>query len=493
MSRLLGIDIRSTHVRVAELEVSYRKTSIEALYEVDRAVLPDLTEALRAAAGPFIERADAIGVAIDGDKSFVHTIELPPTAQRQLEEVLPFELEAQVPVDIEDLIYDHRALPKAPDTEQLRVLTVAARSEHVKELIQTCRTAIGKEPDRVSSGPLPLANLCNVCSDLAGPGPIALIDLGGHSTEIVFLSHGQIVLSRTLSRGVSGLPETAPALAAELRQTLARWAASDGSVIQAAYLVGGGAAARGAEEYLAYELGVSVLPLPRLHFDRLTDDQLELLPRFGKALGLALGVGGRPRDLDLRRGDLTLQRDYGFLKEKVPLLSGLAAAIVISFFFSAWAESVALKREAEQLSQELAARTNEVFGEQIDDPEEVLSRLEIAKKAVAEDPMPHMDAFDVINAISEAIPPDVTHDIEEFDMVRGQVKLRGIVSSTEEAQEILNTLKEHRCFEGAKIGKITQVVNSTRQKYALEFEVACPEDDKGKAKKQKKKAEGGAP
>jgi general secretion pathway protein L len=235
---------------------------------------------------------------------------------------------------------------------------------------------------------------------------------------------------------------------------------------------------------------VSVLPLPRLHFDRLTDDQLELLPRFSKALGLAVGVGGRPRDLDLRRGDLTLQRDYGFLKEKIPLLSGLAAAIVISFFFSAWAESLALEREAEQLQVQLAARTNQVFGEPIDDPDEVMSRLGVAKKATAEDPMPHMDAFDVINAISEAIPSEVTHDIEEFDMVRNQVKLRGIVSSTEEAQGVLNTIEDHRCFEAAKIGKITQVVNSSQQKYALEFEVSCPEDSKSKSKK--KKADGGA-
>jgi general secretion pathway protein L len=228
-----------------------------------------------------------------------------------------------------------------------------------------------------------------------------------------------------------------------------------------------------------------VLPLPALHFDRLTPDQLELLPRFSKALGLALGVGGRPRDLDLRRGDLTLQRDYGFLKEKVPLLSGLAAAIAISFFFSAWAQSVALEKEREQLAQQLSARTTEAFGTPIEDPEEVQSKLELAKKRVTEDPMPHMDAFDVINAISESIPMDITHDIEEFDMVRSQVKLRGIVSSTEEAQDITNTLKQHRCFKNAKIGKITQVVNGTRQKYALEFDVACPEDEKGKAKKKK--------
>ena len=45
---------------------------------------------------------------------------------------------------------------------------------------------------------------------------------------------------------------------------------------------------------------------------------------------------------------------------------------------------------------------------------------------------------------------------------------------------------KHQCFDGAKLGKITQVVNGTRQKYSLELDVDC--DSKSKAKK--KSAEG---
>src|SRR5690606_12427172 len=193
--------------------------------------------------------------------------------------------------------FDYRTLTRDAHQEQLVILTAAARTEHVRSCIEVCREALGREPDRISCGALPLANLCNVCSDLAGPGPFALIDLGATTTEVVFLSNGQAVLARTVSRGVQGLPDTAPALAAALRQTLARYGALHGSPVQVAYLLGGGAAAQGAEEYLTYELGVSVLPLPTLHFDSLTPDQAALVHRFAKALGLALSVGGRARDL----------------------------------------------------------------------------------------------------------------------------------------------------------------------------------------------------
>ncbi|HMR76459.1 MAG TPA: general secretion pathway protein GspL, partial [Polyangiaceae bacterium] len=77
--------------------------------------------------------------------------------------------------------------------------------------------------------------------------------------------------------------------------------------------------------------------------------------------------------------------------------------------------------------------------------------------------------------------------IEDFDMQRGHLKLSGVVGSTQDAQQIATALKEVKCFEDVKISKITQVVNSDRQKYVLELDVRCPEDA---PKKKKKKADG---
>jgi general secretion pathway protein L len=76
------------------------------------------------------------------------------------------------------------------------------------------------------------------------------------------------------------------------------------------------------------------------------------------------------------------------------------------------------------------------------------------------------------------------------------VKLHGVVGSAEEAQNIATEIGKHRCVSNAKIGKITQVVNSDRQKYVLEYDVKCPEDGPKKKKKADEsadKAEGKAP
>jgi len=298
------------------------------------------------------------------------------------------------------------------------------------------------------------------------------------------LAHGEAVFVRTLSQGVAGLPATATALASELRQTFLAAAVAVGQDLQAAYLVGGGSGANGAAEYLAYEVGVPIQPLPAFEMEGASEERAASLPRFAKAVALALGVSGRSRDLDLRRGPLEFQRGFGFLKEKLPVLSGLGAAIAISFVFSNWAEMRALDREHEMLAAQLAAVSKEVLGEEVTDAESATEALTRAQAPDEADPMPTVDAFDVIVEMSKVIPMSMVHDVEEFDMQRGKVKVSGIVGSTADAQSIAAEMGKHPCIKDAKIAKVTQVVGSDRQKYVLELDVRCG-DDNAKKKPEK--------
>jgi general secretion pathway protein L len=363
--------------------------------------------------------------------------------------------------------------------------------EHVRARIQLVKDALGREPDRVGHGALALANLVGISPELRSPEPVAIVDLGGRRTEITILVDGEAVFVRTLSRGVGSLPEGAPALAAELRQTLFAWVAEGGAEVRTAHLVGGGAAAAGAEAYFAYELGVPVTALPRLVIDGVTPEQTPSLPRFAKAIALALGAAGRGHDIDLRKGSLSFQRGFSFLKEKAPLLSGLAGAVVVSFLFAVWAELRALGKELEATQGELQRVTADAFDKPTADPEEALSLLEQAKNPSETDPMPKVDAFDVMVDLSKAIPTSVTSDIEELDLTRGHVRVQGVVGSTADASLVRDKMAERPCVSEPKIGKVTQVVNGTRQKYVLEYDVKCPGDPGTKKKGADKDKAGG--
>ncbi len=54
-------------------------------------------------------------------------------------------------------------------------------------------------------------------------------------------------------------------------------------------------------------------------------------------------------------------------------------------------------------------------------------------------------------------------------------------------------LKANACIVDPKIGKLTQVVNSERQKYTMEFDVRCPEEAAAKKKKAEAPVAEGAP
>jgi general secretion pathway protein L len=484
MARLIGIDIRKNHVRAVLLRAG-RKPAIERMLEADVALLGTPEDTVRACVAPLLDaHVEGMAVALEGDQAFIRRLELPSSAKKQLSEVLPFEIEAQVPVELDELVFDHRLLDQT-DPATLPILTAAARIDAVRARIHLVGDTVGREPERVGCGALPLANLVNVAPLLGEPGPLAVVDLSGAVTDVLVMVAGEPMFSRTLSVGMQDLPEGAARLVAEIGQSLLAWAALWPVPVERVYLVGSGSADPNACAYLVHMLGLPTEVLPMPGFAELSDEHRAALPRYAKAAALALGLE-RARDLDLRRGPLAAQQRYDFLKERTPLFAGLGVGILISFVFFLWADLRGLGREEKLLGSALEVVTREVLGEKTRDPERVKELVERGKNPALGDPMPHADAFDVLVKLAEGIPSDLTHDIEEFDMSRGKVKLNGVVATQADAQKVASLLKDWQCAKDLKIGKITQVVNDTRQKYSIEFDVRCPEDDTKKPAKKKK-------
>jgi general secretion pathway protein L len=309
------------------------------------------------------------------------------------------------------------------------------------------------------------------------------------------LRGGEPVFTRTISHGTEGLPQTASRLAREIRLTLAAYRAAGGLPPTRLLLCGGGAFVSGAETFLANELEmkVDVLPAPVIEVEAPAVERVLEMPRFAKAIGLAVGLAsGRPMGLDLRRGPLVYERGFGWLREKIPVVAGLGAVIAVSFLFSACAQLYATGKEQTTLENALATVSKDVLGEKTSDPDRAQALLTKLASGADEDPMPHADAFDVMVKISEAIPESMTHDIEELDVQKGHVVVRGIVGSIPDAQSIATTLRNETCFDDVKITRTNQVVGGERQKYVLEFDLKCPEDKKPGAKKPGSSAASGS-
>lgn len=198
------------------------------------------------------------------------------------------------------------------------------------------------------------------------------------------------------------------------------------------------------------------------------------MPRFAKALGLALGLTGRPRAHNLRRGPLEAERSYPYLREKIPVLSGLAAVIAVSMGFSTIAEVRALDAEREMLMARLGVATRDVLGEEISEPDKAKEVLEAGGGKADEDPLPRIDGFDVMVQLSKAVPKDIVHDVVELDVQRGKAVVQGVVPAVADSDTIAKGMKENRCFKDVHVGRTTQYTEG-KYKYQLELELKCEE------------------
>jgi general secretion pathway protein L len=486
MSRLLGIDASASAVRVAVIRTSYRRISIEALAEIDVAAMGGSeVEALRAVAGAV--KAEGVAVVLSGERSLYRRIELPAAAQKELQNVLGFELESTVPFEMDEAVFDHRVLKRAKGApvETLPIFAAVARIADVRERIDLVKDALGVEPERVGTGASPLANLVALYPELDRPaaaGPLAVANLGESTTDVLVLVAGEPVFVRTVSRGTVDVPGSAQEMMRELRQTFASWRSQGGEPITGLVLLGPGAQLSHADAYIAGELGVPIVPLQVPKLEQTSPDLLLKLPRFARALGLALGMQ-RNKSFNLRKGALEPERQYPFLREKIPLLAGLGAVILVSFGFSIVAELRTLSAEKELLTAKLAVASRDVLGEDTSDPDKAKELLDGPAKE-EDDPMPHADGFDAIIQISKAVPKDVVHDVIELEFSRQHVNLQGTVPSVGDAETISKNLKEYKCARDVKVGRTSQFGDG-KQKYVLDFDVKCTEP--------KKKTEGAGP
>jgi general secretion pathway protein L len=504
MATWLGIDVGSASVKAAVIRSAYRKLSIVRIASADVATSGGASAAVRSAVAKVLEgergerqAADAVAAAIDGSRVAIHRLRVPATAQRQLADVLAYELEAQIPFDLEGSVFDWRLVESPAVTgtadaphDQLSVIAAVARIEDVRSRIDLIKDAIAQEPERIGVGAPTLGALGPFISGLADEDAVAVIDLGAKGSEVLVIERGEPVFARTLSVGTEGLPATASRLARDIRVSFAGHRAQGGMAPSRLYLCGGGAYVSGAEGFLSGELEIPVqlLPEPSLDVTGLGEGARDL-PRYAKAVALALMLAGRGTGLNLRRGPLTYERGFSWVREKIPMLAGLAAVILVSFAFSTWARLHAIHKERATLEAALGSVTKEVLGTEVTSAREAQDLLTKEVGSSDEDPMPHADAFDVMVQLSQAIPFSMTHDIDELDVQKGHVALRGIVGSIPEAQQIASTLSDGACMSDVKIKSTTQAIGSDRQKYVMELDLKCPEDVKAPSKK--KDASGG--
>jgi len=159
----IGIDIGSSSIKVAELDVSGKTISLQKIHsypltsrnESDREL--EIITALKEASSSFnIDDKTKIVMGLPQDKASVRRMNFPFKEKFKILKSLPFEMEDLTPFSLEDSLYEVKVLSRqGPMTE---VLAIALPKKIVSKALDTAKDC-GLDPDILSLEGLALNNL----------------------------------------------------------------------------------------------------------------------------------------------------------------------------------------------------------------------------------------------------------------------------------------------------------------------------------------------
>jgi hypothetical protein len=398
-------------------------------------------------------------------------IELPAGVEKRAADVLPGELGAVLPFDVEDAIVDYQVVGRDESTIQL--MAVAAPRASVSAFLRQLQGA-GVDPWELAVGAAAFDGLGALLSESLAGKTVLVIDVGPASTDFAVLSNGQCTFARTVSGGMDLVESGRRALlGASLRRTLASYRAQRAEEPSLILLSGETAPMESARQWLTEQLGIEcgLAPLPPA-----AGADEETRPKFAKAAALAARAMTRKKQIDLRQGEFASKAAAGELRKHLRLIAICSSAVVLCFAVSLIARYRVARADQERLTATLAEVSRDLLGEEA---RSALHAREILTSGPRiDDPLPRFDAYDVLEAISQSIPPDIQHDTRRLlieiddEGDTGRFEIQGTVGSIADRDRLVDELQSHPCFAEVEKGSISTAVED-RKDYKLEVKVRC--------------------
>lgn len=480
MSLVLGLEVTSRVVRGAFLRTALRGWELERYAESPLPFDGDpvsSAEQLRAAVAEVVGQGgrppDRIIASLSGEAASLRLIELPAGVEKKAAEVLPGELEAVLPFDVDDSIVDYQIVGR--DAATIQLMAVATPRERVAERLRELQAA-GVNPRELAVGAAVFDGLGALLGETLENRTVLVIDVGPKNTDFAVLTNGRCTFARTLSGGMD-LVESGRRgqLSAALQRTLASYRAQRSEEPSLIMLSGETAPMESARHWLSEQLGLEcgVVPLPAADG---ADDVT--LPKFAKAGALAARVITRGRQLDLLQGEFASKVAAGQIRQNLRLIAICVAAIMLSFAVSLGARYRVARAEHERLTATLSEVSKDLLGEEVKTALHARDLLTSGPRI--DDPLPRFDAYDVLESISQSIPEDIQHDTRRLlieiddEGDTGRFEIQGTVDSIAERDRLVDQLQAHRCFADVEKGSISTAVQD-RKDYKLVVKVECEE------------------
>lgn len=449
---ILALEVGPAELKAAVIKATFRDYRVTAcLREPISPTDGPLEEQIRRFLARHQLSADTVFSLLPGDLVTWRTLHLPFRDRRRLDQTVPFELETQVPFDLDEIVVDY--LPLERNAEGSTVLAGLVRKEDLERHLEILQRA-GVDPKAVDAAPVSSLAALTLAADL--PADRVFLDVEARMITAAVYRNGRLLGLRALQRptppastGNGAAPDaeaaSREALIRELRWTLL--ALNGGPLPDATPCI----VAATREDYAILE------PLLR--------DALRLQPRRFQADGAKIANGADPascaapvgialrevtpqaKGLNFRKGEFTYRRSEWELRRRLRVTVTLAALVIAFTAGDLYTEyrQLALRRNALEQSIQSVFRATLPDVPRVRDPvsylraeiQTVEEQLNLLNSLV---PVSGSTSVDILRAVAAAIPSSVRLDTEEFNMDPGQIRLRGNTDSAEDVDAIKREL-----------------------------------------------------
>ena len=444
---IIGLDIGSYSVKVATLSASFRSLAWTGFreYEIPHS---ERDRPERSAAEVLTEVAKYVGDtssvligSVPGDRVMTRFLTLPFKDPKRVESVLGFELEGQIPLGVEDIVYGYQVLGGDSGGEGTDIFAAAVRRDFLGDYIADLQEK-GLDPRALT---LDSSAYLNLYDHVARGETVAFLDIGHRTSNLCIIQNGRLRLARSIGRGGmavtqalsealelsfedaedlkhrdAGLPGGSEPIAAAVadateramaplliavRQSLQTLSVGASAGVEKVLLTGGGARLNNIFPWLEDRLGVPVEPLDvgSLPFARV--DKVKASMVAGKALSLALlqaRASEHVATLNFRRGPFAFQGDFQFLRDKLPYLAAMVALVLTAAVAYAVVRNNGLRHELDVQRNQLAEFTQSNLDTRYTNFKKALDRVRSAEVEDDDlDAIPPMTAIAVFDRLTE--------------------------------------------------------------------------------------------
>ena len=198
--RILGLDIGASSIKLAAFVpvkpdglrlVTFAVADLptDSTQEADRN--PLITATIKDLLRQQGIRGGRAAISVSGQSVFTRFVKLPPATPENIERMVGFEAQQNVPFPMEEVVWDYQLIGGGAEKGEFEVVLVAIKSDIIEGLARAVEAA-GLRVSLVDVSPLAYYNAARYNYDFDDGGCTLLVDIGARTTNLLFIEKDKL-------------------------------------------------------------------------------------------------------------------------------------------------------------------------------------------------------------------------------------------------------------------------------------------------------------